>query len=235
MRLYIIRHGDPDYEKDCLTPDGKKEAEALAKRMQNVEPSRLYTSPLGRARETASYTEKALGLKAEVLQWAREWNFLTIPESPLGRVAIWDVPGEIYQRVVSGTYDSSEYDGFVPETADVKYAFESLSVQADEFFSSFGYTRKEGSLYRIDSHSDEQIALFCHNGFGLALISHLLSIPYQQVWCSLWLATTSVTTILFEERTENFAVPRALTVGDTSHLYEAGLPILPRGVKANYF
>ena len=30
MRIYIIRHGDPDYEHDTLTPRGEKEALALA-------------------------------------------------------------------------------------------------------------------------------------------------------------------------------------------------------------
>ena len=27
MLLYIIRHGDPDYENDCLTKKGKKQAD----------------------------------------------------------------------------------------------------------------------------------------------------------------------------------------------------------------
>ena len=31
MRLIIIRHGDPDYEKNCLTELGKKQAKLMAK------------------------------------------------------------------------------------------------------------------------------------------------------------------------------------------------------------
>ena len=30
MRLLLIRHGDPDYEHDCLTARGRQEAAALA-------------------------------------------------------------------------------------------------------------------------------------------------------------------------------------------------------------
>ena len=30
MRIYIIRHGQPDYAADRLTPRGRAEAEALA-------------------------------------------------------------------------------------------------------------------------------------------------------------------------------------------------------------
>ena len=33
MRLLIIRHGDPDYEKDSLTEKGWWEAELLSRRI----------------------------------------------------------------------------------------------------------------------------------------------------------------------------------------------------------
>ena len=33
MRIVFIRHGEPDYSKDSLTPKGWREAELLAKRI----------------------------------------------------------------------------------------------------------------------------------------------------------------------------------------------------------
>ena len=51
MKLMIIRHGDPNYEIDSLTPTGWKEAEALAVMMENIPVKEYYVSPLGRARE----------------------------------------------------------------------------------------------------------------------------------------------------------------------------------------
>ena len=33
MRLYIIRHADPDYKNDTITVFGHKDAQALAKRL----------------------------------------------------------------------------------------------------------------------------------------------------------------------------------------------------------
>ena len=33
MLLYIVRHGDPNYEVDCLTERGKLQAEAIGKRI----------------------------------------------------------------------------------------------------------------------------------------------------------------------------------------------------------
>ena len=55
MRIYIIRHADPDYENDTITPRGHLEAKALAERMlqENIDS---ICSPLQRARHTMNYT-----------------------------------------------------------------------------------------------------------------------------------------------------------------------------------
>ena len=62
MRLLLIRHGDPDYEKDGLTAVGRREAELLAERIAPMDVAAYYVSTMGRASETARYTlEKAGG------------------------------------------------------------------------------------------------------------------------------------------------------------------------------
>ena len=66
MKLLIIRHGDPDYSIDSLTPQGRIEAELLSRKMEKIEVAAFYVSPLGRARDTAEYTLKKLGRTAEV-------------------------------------------------------------------------------------------------------------------------------------------------------------------------
>ena len=50
MRLMIVRHGDPDYSIDSLTPKGWKEAELLADRLCKLDVKAFYVSPLGRAK-----------------------------------------------------------------------------------------------------------------------------------------------------------------------------------------
>ena len=59
MRILLLRHGEPDYEKDSLTEKGKHEAELLSRRLEKYDIRDVYVSPLGRARETAEYTLKA--------------------------------------------------------------------------------------------------------------------------------------------------------------------------------
>ena len=41
MRLMIVRHGDPDYSIDSLTPKGWKEAELLADEKERSEHNML--------------------------------------------------------------------------------------------------------------------------------------------------------------------------------------------------
>ena len=105
---------------------------------------------------------------------------------------------------------------------------------------------------------DARIALFCHAGTSMTLLSHLLSIPLPLVFSAFWLAPSSVTTILFEEHDDSkyqvdgvhdssdciFLTPRALNVGSTAHLSAAGLQTenslyeewkRPAGIKNNFW
>ena len=41
--------------------------------------------------------------------------------------------------------------------------------------------------------------------------------------------------ILFDERSDQWAVPRCIGLADVSHLYQAGLPVQPSGIKANFY
>ena len=73
MKLLIVRHGDPDYSIDSLTPTGWKEAELLSHRLKKLDVKAFYVSPMGRAKDTAAATLKALGREATELPWLREF------------------------------------------------------------------------------------------------------------------------------------------------------------------
>ena len=72
MLLYVIRHGDPDYEHDSLTPLGRRQAEAVARRLAVHGLDRIYSSPLGRAVATAQPTSEILRLPIQIEEWASE-------------------------------------------------------------------------------------------------------------------------------------------------------------------
>ena len=93
MRILIIRHGDPDYEHDTLTEKGHREAKLLAEKLKNEKIDYIYSSPLGRAKDTCAYTAKALGMEDKVVvkDWLREFGFtITLPCGTKRNVA-WDM------------------------------------------------------------------------------------------------------------------------------------------------
>ena len=235
MRLYLIRHADPDYENDTITPAGHLEAAALAKRMKAIGLDRLYSSPLGRAKATAKYTADALGMTSVIEEWSCEVAGCYYPDAtaPDGRVAVWDTPGEII-RAKKPWPTEETWATIDPESAGpVREKFDALRKCSDAFLATLGYER-EGGRFHLRAPSRQRVALFCHNGTISFLLSQLLEIPLSLVWSGFWHAPTAVTTILFEERSKEWAIPRALSVADTSHLYASGLGIRPRGIMANY-
>lgn len=229
MRLLLIRHADPDYETDALTDLGRREAAALADRLAGLELTHLYTSPLGRARETAGYTAAATGLVPEVLPWTAELRMVKVADGLGVPVPAWSVPGEV---VRGGGLAGDDWDRLpVLNGYDFRARYAELTAASDDFLAGLGY-RRTGGTYRAGLPDRHVVAVFCHLGFGLAWLSHLLALPLTLAWCGFFLAPASVTTILMERRSPDIAVPRALAVGDTSHLRMAGMDDSTRGLRS---
>lgn len=236
MRLYLIRHADPDYDGHTLTPAGHQEAIALAKRLAAHKLNAIFASPMPRAYMTAQYTADLLKLPVTIEPWAIEvqgWSYAPIVEDGEA-IPVWDIPGEIL-RANPAFFDIERWCYTPPlDSPHIREDYAALSRAIDELIGRYGYQR-EGSRYRIVERNQRQVALFCHNGTALAILAYLLGAPPPLIWCSFWHAPSAVTTILFEERSDVWAVPRALSVGDVSHLYEARLPVQPRGIRGNYW
>ena len=92
MRIFIIRHGDPDYSIDNLTEKGKREVELLRHRMEKEGITKIYCSPLGRAQATAKPTADALGLEIVTCDWLREF----VPRLPDFKCAPWNLPPRVW-------------------------------------------------------------------------------------------------------------------------------------------
>ncbi len=233
MRLLIIRHADPDYENHTITTAGHREAEALSRRMQDYGLTRIVASPLGRAQHTAQYTAERTGLPIETEQWLEELHELRMQDGPAAGYMAWDLHGHLLRERPEAAVDGSLWD--CPGLSQPRFRDEVRRVaqDSDRFIERLGY-RREGGRYRVLNSSNEQVAVFCHNGLALTWLSHLLELPILLVWSGFWLSPSSVTTVLFDERNEHWATPRCLAVGDTSHLYAAGLPVQPAGIKGNF-
>lgn len=231
MKLHIIRHAEPDYINDTITAKGRREAELLAEKLKKYDLTHIFCSPLGRAQATMKYCADITGISPVTEEWTRELTHPRI-DTPYGNLMIWDVPGEVYLQELNPNFSQWKKNEYYPDRTEIDHAYDKISQNSDKFFAHFGYI-KEGSIFNIESPSKAQIAVFCHNGFGLTWFSYLLNIPYTVAWSGFWMPPSSITTIIFEERSEIYAVPRCIAFADISHLYKADEEISYCGLKGN--
>lgn len=229
MKIYLIRHAEPDYANHTITAAGHLEAQALAARLQETGIDRIYCSPVNRAVHTMRYTADRLGMEPVFEPWTRELNWQA-PDDQGRPIAAWNIPGETVRarKPYPGHETWPDHDSY----RDYAALYETIVNDSDAFLLRHGYEREEGR-YRIQAPNREAVAVFCHLGFGLTWLSHLLEIPFPLVWSSFWLPPSSVTTILFEERSERWAVPRCTGLGCVAHLHKASLPVSFMGLMAN--
>lgn len=176
MLLYIIRHGDPIYDPDSLTPKGHLQAQALAKRLALHGLDKIYVSPLKRAQQTAQPTCELLGLTPQVEEWASEhkaYADLSV-EHPDGHRS-WvfhqqrtNLKNNDTVNLGAEWYQAKCFD--FPDK-DFKKGYERIQNDADEFLRRQGYDR-DGCVYRITRPNEERIALFCHPALNPNRIPH---------------------------------------------------------------
>ena len=222
MRLLIVRHGDPDYANDTLTPAGRREAALLSKRLAMISNAHFYVSPLGRAQDTARPTLARTGQTAETLPWLREFH-APIPDPVTGEPRIpWDhLPAD--WTTISEYYDKDLWSVTeVMAGAKVGEEADRVAHGLDELLARHGYQR-DGGIYRVTEANEDSIVLICHFGVECVMLGHLLGISPMVLWHGFVALPTSVTTLITEERRKGVAAFRVQAFGDTSHLAAAGI------------
>ena len=222
MKILIIRHGDPDYENDSLTEHGRLEAEYLAEMLCKKDIKSFYTSPYGRAYETAAVTLEKMGREAEVLPWLREFDVLIDrPDRPDIKKISWDWLPQDWTEDLR-FYDKDKwYKNERMAAGKVEDAYREVTEQFDALIEKHGY-RREGGYYRAERPNHDTIAMFCHFGVESVILSHIMGVSPMPLWHHTCAAPTSVTTLVTEERREGIAVFRMLAFGETTHLYMHG-------------
>lgn len=224
MLLYIIRHGDPDYSTDSLTPKGILQAEAVGKRMLHAGIDRIFSSPMGRARQTAEPACRLLGLDYAVEEWTHEIDDERLTTYPNGVPASVNLIQNTY-FLESGGFDVSFSNSFSTPPLRQSRMDEACSYiwkNGKDFLERLGY-REENGVYRILQENEEKVALFCHAAFAKAWISMLLRIPLHIMCASFNYCHTGVTVLEFKNNSNGITAPRCLCYSDMSHYYKEGL------------
>ncbi len=228
MIFYYIRHGDPIYSPDSLTPLGHRQAEAAARRLAVHGLDQIYASTSERARLTALPTSELLKLEIEQLDWCNEGHASRELTAPYGEGKRWlfhhpEIRPLLGSREMINLGENwYEHPAFADW--DFKPGIDRIKRESDAFFASLGYEHdRENARYKCVAPNNKRIALFAHQGFGLAFLSSLLDIPYPLFATRFDLCHSSVTVIEFADD-NGYCIPCVLSQANDSHIYHDGLP-----------
>lgn len=229
MLLFFIRHGDPIYSPDSLTPLGERQAEAVAKRLALYGIDKIYASTSTRAMQTAKPTCELTKQEMTLLDFCNEnyaWEQLTVKSSS-GRT-MWGFQDPEFSAFFNSaeirTLGEKWYTHPRIQNTSIPAGIERIRKETFAFLTSLGYEHEDGGYrYRIVSPENERVALFAHQGFGLAFLSCVLDIPYPLFSTHFDMGHSAMTVIEFRDR-GGYSVPQVLQCASDSHLYREGLP-----------
>ena len=228
MRLIFIRHAEPDYEHNCLTEKGEREAKILAGRVKNWPVRDLFVSPIPRAQMTADPCLAALGREAVMLPWLEEFHYYCIDATTVRKHVPWDLVPEFFTRIPE-MYDKEKWmeTEYYRSNPDLVPGYHKLCGQVDEFLAGYGYIR-DGEMYRClpmtEGDEEENIVMFCHFGITNFILSHLIGISPALLCMHFVSLPTGITIVNAEKRLHDYAHWRIQVYGDVAHLREAGEP-----------
>ena len=227
MLLFYVRHGDPIYNPDSLTPLGHRQAEAVARRLAQFGLDRIYASTSTRAIETARPTCELTKREMMTLDFCNERHAWDDFSASLGERRTWIFQHPEIRRlfVTEELLSLGERWYEHPTFSDGKAAAGVARIrrESDAFLASLGYEHIGSGAYRAVAPTEERVALFAHHGFGMAFLSTLLDIPYPRVCMHFDICHSGMTVIYFGDE-GGISIPRVLTLSSDSHLWRDGLP-----------
>ena len=219
MRIIFVRHGEPDYQRDCLTDRGKIQARAAAERLRDEGIDEIFSSPLGRAAETAAAAAEVLHLPVRTLDYMRELHWGSIDGTP--------VPAEGHPWDLADLLAGEGWDLTNPAWREHPYFSNNLvtaeadhvAVKMDEWLRTLGYMR-EDAYYRCVRPDDRQatVALFSHGGSSAAAMGHILNLPFPYACGLFHIEFTGITVIRLDRKPGSRTLPCLELANDGRHI-----------------
>lgn len=204
-RLYLIRHGQTQWNKDgryqgwtdiALSEEGLVQADLLAKRFAFLPLDAIYVSPLGRAIATAEPIAKEKNLPLHVDEHFKEINF-------------------------------GEWEGHTIAELTEKFGKPYVDFFADPFenpmpgegsFKTVGKRAMAGVEALLEKHKGQRIAIVSHGGLLRVLLVYLLQMDLA-MYRSMWLTNTSISVVDIDPQGKKML----MTLNDKAHLEMAEL------------
>ena len=219
MRIIFVRHGEPDYQRDCLTERGQLQAEAAAERLRDEGIEEIYSSPLGRAAETAAAASKALNLPVKTLEYMRELHWGSTDGRPLPADGHpWDLADLMAAEGNDMTNPAWREHPYFRKNIVTAEA-DNVARMTDEWLRTLGYERC-GAYYRCVRPDDRQVmvALFSHGGSSAAAMGHILNLPFPYACGLFHLEFTGITVLRLDRNPGRQTLPCLELVNDGRHI-----------------
>ena len=219
MRIVFVRHGEPDYAHDCLTERGRIQAQAAAERLREEGIEEIYSSPLGRATETAAFTAEALGLPVRMLDYMRELHWGSMDGTPMPADGHpWDLADMLAAEsrdLTDPAWREHPYFRNNKVTAEADH----VARKTDEWLRTLGYERN-GAYYRCLRPDGRQatVALFSHGGSSAAAMGHILNLPFPYACALFHIEFTGLTIIRLDRNPGRQALPCLELANDGRHI-----------------
>ena len=230
MLFFYVRHGDPIYNPDSLTPLGLEQAEAIKYRLAQYGLDKIYASSSNRAILTATPTAELLGKEIEILDWCNEsyaWQDFSMPNDENYYTWSYNHPHikKLYMSDEIRMMGRNWYDHEAFKNTRIKEGTLRVEREVDAFMLSLGYRNdRDKGYYIAENPTNERVALFVHEGFGTAFLSALLDMPYPLYSTHFTMCHTGMTVINFAVEKDGSVFPKVLTLSSDSHIYAQRLP-----------
>ena len=169
MKLYLIRHGQTDWNKagkiqgSCdieLNANGLMQAEALCRKFkeENTPITRIYTSKQKRAYQTAALLSKATNLEMIAMEGLQEVNL------GLWEGLSWSEVRDQYPTEYEAWYHNRRYDK--------SHNGESYQEVVE---------RATNAIHTIIKENNNDIAIVTHNAVIMCLQCYLTDTPFEEM------------------------------------------------------
>jgi probable phosphoglycerate mutase len=217
MKIIFVRHGHPDYRKDCLTEIGHLHGKAVAERLRNEKIDRICSSSCGRARETAEHIAVYHDLPVETFDFIREIGWGSIDGTELYKNGHpWFTVDDMIENGES-LHDPEFEKNPRFSNNKVIYDVKKISEGFDEWLLGLGYKR-EGEYYRVLRKNDGNVVMVSHGGASSAALAHLFSLPFLLTLSIVRADYTAITIVSIDAEEGHLALPKFDMMNDSKHI-----------------
>lgn len=166
MKIYFVRHGETHWNAErrfqgrknsSLTPEGLEQSKKIAENLEKIPFMALYSSSLGRARETIQEIQKGRNIKSEIMD-----EFIEISMGELEGKTKSDFEREYPKEFIAYQKASLDYN---PEVYRGE-SFEDIKIRLEKGLQSLVKKHQEGDTILVVSHGMTLRILFTILRYG---------------------------------------------------------------------